>query len=110
MDERVKKIYDRYKKIFKGVDQLKLEVNDDLLINIAFMVVTLQDLQNEIHEKGVVEHFIQGKQNFMREQPALKAYNTTIKNYNSSIKMLNDMLPSGKKIEDGFESFGDDAE
>lgn len=101
METRVKKVYDKYKKIFKNIGQDRLAINDDLLVNVAFMAVTLEDLQNEVHEKGVVEHFIQGKQNFLREQPALKAYNTTIKNYNSSMKILNDLMPSGEKVQEG---------
>lgn len=101
METRVKKVYDKYKKIFKNIGQDRLAINEDLLVNVAFMAVTLEDLQNEVHEKGVVEHFIQGKQNFLREQPALKAYNTTIKNYNSSMKILNDLLPSGEKVQEG---------
>lgn len=101
METRVKKVYDKYKKIFKAIGQDKLAINDDLLVNIAFMVVTLEDLQKEVHEKGVVEHFIQGKQNFLREQPALKAYNTTIKNFNSSMKILNDLMPNGEKVQEG---------
>lgn len=101
METRVKKVYDKYKKIFKNIGQDRLAINDDLIVNVAFMAVTLEDLQKEVQEKGVVEHFIQGKQNFLREQPALKAYNTTIKNYNSSMKILNDLLPSGEKIQEG---------
>ena len=101
METRVKKVYDKYKKTFKNIGKTKLDINDDLLVNIAFMVVTLEELQNEVHEKGVVEKFEQGKQNFLRESPALKAYNTTIKNYNSSMKILNDLLPEGEKVEEG---------
>lgn len=101
METRVKKCYDKYKKIFKNIGQDRLAINDDLLVNVAFMAVTLEDLQKEVHEKGVVEHFIQGKQNFLREQPALKAYNTTIKNYNSSMKILNDLMPNGEKVQEG---------
>ena len=93
MDNETKKIYEKYKKMFKAADKLKLEAHDDLLKNIAFMTVTLYKLQDEINEKGVIEKFEQGKQNFMRENPALKSYNATIKNYTSAIKQLNDLIP-----------------
>ena len=74
--------------MFKNADKVKLEAHDDLLKNIAFMTKTLYKLQNEINEKGVIEKFEQGKQNFLRENPALKSYNSTIKNYKSAIKLL----------------------
>lgn len=101
MDIETKKVYDKYKKLFKGADKQKLDASEDLIQNIAFMTVTLTKLQNEINEKGVIEKFIQGKQNFLRESPALKSYNSTIKNYTSAVKQLNDLLPEGTKEMDG---------
>lgn len=92
-EKEIKKIYNRYKKYFELIGQDKLSAYDDLLNNIAFMTYTLSTLQNEIKEKGVVERFEQGTQNFLRENPALKSYNTTIKNYISAVKQLNDLLP-----------------
>ena len=97
MDTETKKTYDKYKKLFAQCDKQKLNAIDDLLKNIAFMVSTLNKLQNEINEKGVIEKFEQGKQNFLRESPALKSYNATIKNFNSSMKVLNDLLPEANK-------------
>lgn len=105
MDNETKKVYNRYKKMFKDSDQKKLETNEDLIKNIAFMTVTLEKLQEEINEKGVIENFSQGKQNFLRESPALKSYNSTIKNYTSAIKQLNDLLPEGTKNMDGEELY-----
>lgn len=93
LEKEVKKIYNRYKKLFKPIGEDKISAYDDLLKNIAFMTFTLNTLQNEIKEKGVVEKFEQGSQNFLRENPALKSYNTTIKNYISAVKQLNDLLP-----------------
>ena len=46
-----------------------------------------------IREKGTIEEFKQGKQEFLRENPALKSYNTTIKQYSSLYKQLCDLLP-----------------
>lgn len=103
MDTDTKKVYDKYKKLFNECDKTKLSANDDLLVNIAFMIVTLRKLQNEINEKGVIERFEQGKQNFLRESPALKSYNATLKNFNSSMKVLNDLIPEKKNMPDGEE-------
>ena len=65
------------------------------------MTVTLNKLQKEINEKGVIERFEQGKQNFLRESPALKSYNATFKNYTTSIKQLNELIPEEDKRQDG---------
>lgn len=100
METDTKKVYNKYKKIFKNIGKEKLKINDDLLRNIAFMTTTLQKLQNEIDQKGVTEHFEQGAQNFLRENPALKSYNTTIKNYTSAIKLINDFMPENKTQSD----------
>lgn len=94
MTSETKKVYNHLKKIFKNADKVQIKINDDLLKNIAFMTVTLYKLQEEIDEKGVVEKFVQGKQKFLRENPALKSYNTTLKNYANAIKQLNDLLPT----------------
>ena len=101
MDTETKKYYEQIKKILKNVDKLKLEINDNLIKNVAFMTVTLNKLQKEINEKGVIEKFEQGKQNFLRESPALKSYNATFKNYTSAIKQLNDLVPEDKKQQAG---------
>ena len=101
VDKAVQEAYTRFKKIFKDIEPKKLEMNDDLIKNVAFMSVTLNKLQDEINQKGVVEKFEQGKQNFMRENPALKSYNTTIKNYTSAIKQLCDLLPEQSKKDAG---------
>lgn len=103
MDKETQKVYEKYRKMFSGVDKIKFKVNDDLLKNIAFMTITLYKLQNEIDEKGVIEKFEQGKQKFLRENPALKSYNSTIKNYTSAIKQLNELIPENTPKQAGEE-------
>ena len=57
------------------------------------MKETLADLKAQVKENGTVEHFEQGKQNFLRENPALKSYNTTVQRYSQLYKQLTDILP-----------------
>ena len=90
--DRIKKEVDKLNKIFKDLDPLKKKVAEHLIQNAAFLVITLQDLQHEVNTNGVTEHFVNGKQDFIREGTALKAYNTTIKNYNTVVKQLLDLL------------------
>ena len=71
------------------------------------MYVQLIELNEIIEKKGVIENFKQGKQQFTREQPAVKTYNALIKNYNITIKQLSEFLPPGNSIpmDDEFERF-----
>lgn len=67
-----------------------------LIYQIAFMSVTLEDLQDYINKKGVSELFVNGAQKMMRERPEAKSYNTTYRNYSTAIKQLVDLMPSSE--------------
>ena len=75
------------------VDDSKRHIACQLANEIEFMEATLAKLKAEIEEGGVLEHFEQGKQNFMREAPALTAYNKTIAQYSKLYKQFTDLLP-----------------
>ena len=65
----------------------------NLLDRLIFMEKVLDQLQEEIGRNGVVENFINGKQNFIRESQALKSYNNTIKNYQKILAEVSKMIP-----------------
>lgn len=90
--ERLKDVR-KLKKILKLVPQDRKDVAEKLVVEISFMAETLADLRAHIQEKGTVDHFKQGKQEFLRESPALKAYNTTIQRYSLLYRQLTDLLP-----------------
>ncbi len=94
-------------KIFESVTENKKALVLGLIEQSAFMYVQLKELNEIIEKKGPVENFKQGKQQFIREQPALKSYNALIKNYNVTIKQLSEFLPPGNSIpmNDEFERF-----
>ena len=60
---------------------------------MLFMLDTLEVLKSEIKQKGATEHFIQGKQNFLRESPSLTAYNKLMKIYDTFYKNLINLQP-----------------
>lgn len=93
--------YNKLKKIFKDIEPDKLSVCEKLIQNVSFMELTLDRLQKEIDSQSIIEHFEQGKQKFLRENPALKSYNTTFKNYQSAIKQLVELLPEKSKEVEG---------
>lgn len=95
--------------IKNSISEEKWKIADDLISELCFMKKTLDDLKKEIRRNGTIEHFEQGKQNFLRESPALKSYNTTIQRYGTIYKQLSDMVPKQnagpEKETDGFDDF-----
>lgn len=73
-----------------------------LIDKALFMEETLGKLQVAVKENGVVTKMCQGAYNIDRANPALAAYNITIKNYTSIVKQLNEMIPKEVKT-DNFE-------
>ena len=67
---------------------------------LAFMYVTLTELQEIIYRDGAIDSSI-GKSGevVLREHPAAKTYNAMIKNYSSLCKQLLDLLPEKKNAE-----------
>lgn len=89
-------------KIVALVPEDRRAVAVQLAKEVAFMGTTLEGLRGTVAERGAVEMFKQGSQEFLRESPALKAYNTTIQRYSLLYKQLTDMLP--KQAQENAES------
>lgn len=90
---KTNKKIEQLKEMVTLVPEDKRVVAENLLDELVFMDATLDKLKAEIEKSGVVEKFEQGKQKFLRESPALKAYNTTIQRYGNLYKQLVDMMP-----------------
>ena len=88
-----KKISTELKQILDKIPADKRIVGQRLADELVFMQDTLADLKEQIKEGGTIEHFIQGKQNFNRESPALRGYNNTLKQYSATFKQLCDLMP-----------------
>lgn len=92
-DKERSKSLRKLKPMLKLIPADRAAIGERLIEEIAFMTATLAALRASIEEHGVEDHFKQGKQEFMRESPALKAYNTTIQRYSLLFKQLTDLLP-----------------
>ncbi len=88
-----RKISTELKEILEKIPTDKKPIAARLADELVFMQATLADLKQQVKETGTLEHFQQGKQDFMRESPALRSYNNTLKQYNSTFKQLCDLLP-----------------
>lgn len=84
----------------KAIDEILKKIPSDKLNEaslvadkLRYMEEKLVEVQKQIDETGVVEHFINGKQDFLRESPALASYNKLMKTYDTFYKNLINLVP-----------------
>ena len=88
----------KLKKIFKDIEPNKRQTVEKLIENAAFMAESLTALQEVIRQKGFVEEYQNGANQYgVKKCSEVEIYNTMIKNYSSIIKQLVDLLPDGTK-------------
>lgn len=92
-DERIKQEVERLNDILKNIHESKRSIAKGLIENIAFMSITLEDLQELIKRQGPIVNFEQGSQKLMVENPAQKSYNTMVNRFTTATKQLFDLLP-----------------
>lgn len=107
-DARIKKEINRLRKIYKFLDENEFKTAQKLIDNIAFMSVTLEDLMKMINSDSLVKTTVNASQTFVKEHPALTAYNKMYANFLKGIQQLNSLLPKGEgtyNIPDGKDDF-----
>ena len=98
----------------KEIDEILKKIpgdkqNEATLIakKLNYMDEKLAEIQKQIDEQGVIEHFINGKQDFLRESPALASYTKLMKIYDTFYKNLINLLPKDDKDNFDGDSFDD---
>lgn len=86
--------------ILKKIPSEKMSEASLVADKLRYMEEKLEEVQKQIDEKGVVEHFINGKQDFLRESPALASYNKLMKTYDTFYKNLINLIPKESIEED----------
>ena len=107
-EDRINQEKNKLNRMFKEIEEKKKKTVEKLVINAAFMAISLEDLQKIINEKGYTEEYQNGaNQRGVKKCSEVEIYNTMIKNYSSVIKQLTDLLPKDttKVVDDGFEEF-----
>lgn len=94
-----KTIKAEYRAILEKIPEDKKLIGRKLVEELSFMEKTLASLKRQVEEYGEVEHFQQGKQDFLRESPALKSYNTTVQRYSVMYRQLTDLLGKSQEAE-----------
>jgi len=92
-DKQTLKDIKDFKMILGKVPDDKKPIAEKLIKELSFMTKILDTLKKTIEENGPTENFKQGTQEFLRESPALKGYNTTIQRYSLLYKQLEGLLP-----------------
>ncbi|WP_214517356.1 hypothetical protein [Staphylococcus pseudintermedius] len=77
----------------------------DLLEELTFMKETLDELKRAVREHGATYVFTQGEQSYLKENPAMKSYNTTVTKYNATYKQLLSLLPQRAEESNAFMDF-----
>lgn len=103
-DKRIKKEISKFRKFIKDLDTEEKRMAMNMVNELAFMKITLEDLKKEVNANGVVTEMPQGEYSITRENPALKSYNTMIQRYNSTLKQLDDYINKISPQTDGLDT------
>ena len=102
-DCEVKMKESKLEKILEKIPNEKRNEADLIVEELRFILNTIDDLKQKIKETGSVEHFINGKQDFLRESPALASYNKLMKTYDTFYKNLINLIPKDEIVDDMFD-------
>lgn len=99
-------LFKRTKKIIETLPAGTRERAAKLVTKLEFMNNELQKLEAIISEKGWVEEYCNGANQFgLKKCSEGEVYNSLIKNFTSSLKALNDMLPEEAPEMDDLEKW-----
>ncbi len=89
------------KTILAGVPEDRRDVAEKLATELTFVEKTLKRLRARIEEDGELEQYENGSQTFLRESPALKAYNQTLQRYSVIYRQIVDMMNKPQEAPQG---------
>ncbi len=93
-EKRISAELKKLNELYRDLPENKKKLMSALIQNVAFMKVTLEELQATINLEGATDEYCNGANQFGRKQSAnIQAYNSLIKNYTNAIEKLDKMLP-----------------
>ncbi len=106
----VKLEIERISKLFEDLAPERKELAKPLIENAGFLSVTLNELRQEITEKGIKEEYQNGmNQSGFKDSVEVKTYSNMLKMYMLVIKQLSCLLPNADaNLEDEFDRFCDE--
>ena len=104
LSSEVKKEEKKIIATLKGLSKDIIEVNKELIHNIAFQAVQLRHLSDYIATHGVKEKYKNGNNQWgYKDRTEVKTYNNMMKSYQSCMKQLNDLLSNNCSSSSSFE-------
>lgn len=101
-EDKIKLVIAELTEPFASVDEPTMKVVRPLIQNAGFMKVTLEELQSAINEKGVLEKYQNGENQWgTKKNPEIEIYLTMSKNFAQVIKQMFEMIPDAEKTEAG---------
>ena len=97
-ENRVKKEKKRLFEIFKDLEANKLQTCTSLIDRLAYITVSLEDLEEQLNETGWVEEYQNGENQWGRKKSAdADVHISLTKNLNALTKQLLDLVPPARK-------------
>ena len=97
-EKRIAKEKRRLLKIFKDLEENKLNTCKALINRAAFITVSLEDLEEQLNETGWVEQYQNGEnQSGLKKAAAADVHISLTKNLNAIIKQLLELVPPAQK-------------
>lgn len=99
--DRIQKQIKKLKKIYcNNVDESKKNVIIQLIENVAFCYVTLEDVKDDIIKNGTSATFTQGSQFYIKENPSVGTYVRLAKTYQALLKQLGEIAEVKENIKE----------
>lgn len=97
-EKAIKKEKNKLKKIFKDIDKNKLDFVMTLIDRLAWLNVSVKELEEIIDEEGtMIEYNNGGGQRGMKDNPNVKTLINYTKNISTITKQLVDLVPPNKQ-------------
>jgi len=107
-EKRAKREMTKLNRLLRELPKERAKAAEGLAKRIAFMTVTLEDLEADINENGTVEPFSQTENIvYDRQRPAAQIYNSIVRNYSSACKQFLDFFPDNKNTRDATDELMD---
>lgn len=105
-DERIQEKYEELYDLFASLPPNKLRFADSMIRRMAFQIVTMEVLEDEITKDGAVIVSTNGNGfDVKQENPAQKSYTQIFAKYTTAYRALVDQLPAEAKTASKLEAF-----
>lgn len=101
-EKKIRAEKNRILKIYKDIklDAKIIKVLEGLVSDAAFMRIAIEEIKEKLIKEGLMEKFVNGSQEFMREKPEAKLFLNFMKQYANTMKQLIDLMPVQVKDEE----------